>query len=625
MATDLKSIDQELEELLASSLGVDDDDDLGEDDDDLGEDDDDLGEDDDDLGEDDDDLGEDDDDLGEDDDDLGEDDDDLGEDDDDLGEDDDDLGEDDDDLGEDDDDLGEDDDDLGEDDDDLGEDDDDLGEDDDDLGEDDDDLGEDDDDLGEDDDDLGEDDDDLGEDIDDMLAADEVGGLDDRIERIQAKIRNTTSPRKRLRLKKRLARLKGRQLKRRLKMKAKIERGGGAGDGEYGLDAEYLDMGNTFGLDAEYLDVGETYGLEDESLGGVEGYLDMIEQYGEDVESEDAMGIVPLVFPLVGLTGYLLGKGAEKAGAKIRYNRHQLVASLPYLKYKQLRRIARNPFRKRWVRSLALAEMRRRRIRRMAGRPVIIRMIPAGGMVTVTRQVPMARIVQFSTRYPKGIIGRRRPTLRPRGMQIRPRNVVYTTPAQQAAMPQFTNADRRAAERGLPRPVLPVAPRIRSAPVKMPVRPAPRPKLPKVPRKAPSVLAIEAELARSLRAARNNAAKISAYSTALSKLYAERARTPQAERRFLEMDITRFEAALSRLRGSRNVDLLTALGADGAKPTLGDAMLANPFTTLLVGAAVFGVGALVGKERIVDATLSVTEKVTGAAHGAVTSARTRRS
>ena len=359
---------------------------------------------------------------------------------------------------------------------------------------------------------------------------------------------------------------------------------------------------------------------------GVEGYLDMIEQYGEDVESDESMGVVPLVFPLVGLTGYLLGKGAEKAGAKIRYNRHQLVASLPYLKYKQLRRIAKNPFRKRWVRDLALAEMRRRRIRRMAGRPVVIRMIPAGGMVTVTRQVPMARIVQFSTRYPKGIIRRRGLQIRPRGMQIRPRNVVYTTPAQQAAMPQFTNADRRAAERGLPRPVLPVAPRIRSAPVKMPVRPAPRPKvsLPKVPRKAPSVRAIEAELARALRAAKNNAAKISAYSTALSKLYAERARTPQAERRFLEMDITRFEAALSRLRGSRNVDLLTALGAEGTKPTLGDAMLANPFTTLLVGAAVFGVGALVGKERIVDATLSVTEKVTGAAHGAVTSARRRR-
>jgi hypothetical protein len=376
-------------------------------------------------------------------------------------------------------------------------------------------------------------------------------------------------------------------------------------------------MGDTYGLDAEYLDVGETYGLEDDSL-GVEGYLDMIEQYGEDVESDESMGVVPLVFPLVGLTGYLLGKGAEKAGAKIRYNRHQLVASLPYLKYKQLRRIAKNPFRKRWVRDLALAEMRRRRIRRMAGRPVVIRMIPAGGMVTVTRQVPMSRIVQFTTRYPKGIIRRRN--------IIRPRNVVYTTPAQQAAMPQFTNADRRAAERGLPRPVLPVAPRIRSAPVKMPVRPAPRPKvsLPKVPRKAPSVRAIEAELARALRAANNNAAKISAYSMALSKLYAERARTPQAERRFLEADISRYEAMLSRLRGSRNVDLLAALGAEGAKPELGDAMIANPFKTLLIGAAVFGVGALVGKERIVDAALSVTEKVTGAAHGAVTSARRRR-
>ena len=490
-----------------------------------------------------------------------------------------------------------------------------------------------------------------------------LAGLPERIERLEAKI-EMASGRKRFRLKKRLARLKARMMRRRLKAEAKAERYGyavplavieksmrerEARDAQARREAKrryeaemskvsmsrkpkrnllsaFIDTGTSYGLDAEYLDVGETYGLEEDDSLGVEGYLDMIEQYGEDVESEDAMGIVPLVFPLVGLTGYLVGKGAEKAAAKIRYNRHQLVAAMPYLRYKQLRRIAKNPFRKRWVRDLALAEMRRRRIRRLAGRPVIIRTVPAGGMITVTRQVPMTRIVQFTTRYPKGIIVRRRPTLRPRGMQIRPRNVVYTTPAQQAAMPQFTNADRRAAERGLPRPVLPVAPRIRSAPVKMPVRPAPRPKvsLPKVPRKAPSVRAIEAELARALRAAKNNAGKISAYSMALSKLYAERARTPQAERRFLEADITRFESALSRLRGSRNVDLLAALGADAPKPTLGDAMLANPFTTLLVGAAVFGVGALVGKERIVDATLSVTEKVTGAAHGAVTSARRRR-
>ena len=44
---------------------------------------------------------------------------------------------------------------------------------------------------------------------------------------------------------------------------------------------------------------------------------------------------------------------------------------------------------------------------------------------------------------------------------------------------------------------------------------------------------------------------------------------------------------------------------------------------VVLGAAVFGVGALVGKERVIDATLSVTEKITGAAHGAVTSARRR--
>ena len=494
-----------------------------------------------------------------------------------------------------------------------------------------------------------------------------LAGLPERIARIKAKLRTTTNPRKRYRLKKRLARLRARMMRRSLKAEAKAERNAGYGYAvplavieksmrEKGVREEaakaekranferatskrsqsrrvprhhaaYIDTGMSYGLDAEYLDVGDTYGAsmalkeiadtDEDEVGGVEGYLDMIEQYGEDVESEDAMGIVPLIFPLVGLTGYLVGKGAEKAAAKIRYNRHQLVAAMPYLKYRQLRRIARNPFRKRWVRDLALAEMRRRRIRRMQGRPVIIRTVPAGGMITVTRQVPMARIVQFTTRYPKGIIRRRN--------VIRPRNVVYTTPAQQAAMPQFTNADRRAVERGLPRPVLPVAPRIRSAPVTMPVRPAPRPKvtLPKVPRKAPSVRAIEAELARALRAARNNAAKISAYSTALSKLYAERARTPEATRRFLEADISRYEASLSRLRGSRNVDLLAALGADAAKPTLGDAMLSNPFTTLLLGAAVFGVGALVGKERVIDATLSVTEKITGAAHGAVTSARRR--
>jgi hypothetical protein len=70
--------------------------------------------------------------------------------------------------------------------------------------------------------------------------------------------------------------------------------------------------------------------------------------------------------------------------------------------------------------------------------------------------------------------------------------------------------------------------------------------------------------------------------------------------------------------------MLDSLGEDLAAPTLGQGLTAHPFQALAVGTVLFGIGALVGKDRIVDAGLAIGDTVGGAVHGTIKSARTRR-
>ena len=89
---------------------------------------------------------------------------------------------------------------------------------------------------------------------------------------------------------------------------------------------------------------------------------------------------------------------------------------------------------------------------------------------------------------------------------------------------------------------------------------------------------------------------------------------PPAQRRAIE-------ARRGNLRGDE--DMLGALMGE-TDPTIGQAVMSHPFQALLIGTALFGVGALVGKERIVDAGLAIGDAVTGTAHGAIRGARERR-
>ena len=86
-------------------------------------------------------------------------------------------------------------------------------------------------------------------------------------------------------------------------------------------------------------------------------------------------------------------------------------------------------------------------------------------------------------------------------------------------------------------------------------------------------------------------------------------------------------AARRAFRGEEDVlgeeDMLGALMGE-TNPTIGQAVMSHPFQALLIGTALFGVGALVGKERIVDAGLAIGDAVTGTAHGAIRGARERR-
>ena len=78
------------------------------------------------------------------------------------------------------------------------------------------------------------------------------------------------------------------------------------------------------------------------------------------------------------------------------------------------------------------------------------------------------------------------------------------------------------------------------------------------------------------------------------------------------------------LRGDEGSDMLGALMGDEVKPTIGQAVIAHPFQTLLIGTALFGIGAMVGIDRVIDAGLAVGHTVSDASSSVFGQARKRR-
>ena len=313
---------------------------------------------------------------------------------------------------------------------------------------------------------------------------------------------------------------------------------------------------------------------------GIDDYVEFVEM-NEGEPMPDALGAVP--FALAGLLGFLLGKGAAK-GAK--YTRDQLVAAMPYLKSSKLRSIKKNPFRKLWVRNLAAAELRRRMARKAAGQPVRILPVPPNGRIVVTRSVPMSRIALFTKKYSsdtsaRQVVTRRAPVVRARPMPRPPR----------AAVPA-TNAQRRLQEAAAQR----------------------------------AAAARQAAAQRTQAAAAKRAAEMRTQARQRQLAQAQIARMRPAAPAFTRPSPARLPGPRAALmaRGGKNEDVLGDLmGAEG-DPTIGQSIMAHPFQALLIGTALFGVGALVGKERIIDAGLAVGDSLTGAAHRSVRGARERR-
>jgi hypothetical protein len=241
---------------------------------------------------------------------------------------------------------------------------------------------------------------------------------------------------------------------------------------------------------------------------------------------------------------------------------------------KRLRQIASNPARKAWVRGLMKAEINRRLARQRAGQPVVVRRLPANKMIPVTRSVPMARIQQFSQKYAN-------PTKAVTAVVKRPGVRPPVGPSSMRASIPATNAARRAQE-------------------------------------AAAARKAAYDAAHPVRAARQAAGKPVLSKAVIAQREARRAAglkvMPAAQRRSIE-------ARRGNLRGDE--DMLGALMGE-TEPTIGQAVMSHPFQALLIGTALFGVGALVGKERIVDAGLAIGDAVMGTAHGAIRGARERR-
>ena len=330
-------------------------------------------------------------------------------------------------------------------------------------------------------------------------------------------------------------------------------------------------MGETIGED--YIDYGSEY-VEDGM--GVDDLLEFVEAYGDGALLADAYGVSTAaasaaVFGPVGLVAFLIGKSVDK---QAKYTRDQLIASIPYLPMKRLRQIASNPVRKEWVRGLMKAEINRRLARERAGQPVVVRRLPANKMIPVTRSVPMARIQQFSQKYAT-------PTKAVTSVVKRPGVRAPVGPSSTRPPIPATNAARRAQE-------------------------------------AAAARKAAYDAAHPTRAARQAAGKPVLSKAVVAQREARRAAglkvMPAAQRRAIE-------ARRGNLRGD---DMLGELMGD-TNPTIGQAVMSHPFQALLIGTALFGVGALVGKERIIDAGLAVGDAVTGTAHGAIRGARQSRS
>jgi hypothetical protein len=318
---------------------------------------------------------------------------------------------------------------------------------------------------------------------------------------------------------------------------------------------------------------------------GVDDYLEFVETFGGEPEA-DSYGVVP--FLLAGLVGYLTGKAIDK---KVKYDRHQLVAAMPYLKASRLRAIKANPFRKPWVRNLAAAELRRRAARKAAGRPISILPVPAGGRITVTRQIPLARIQAFTQKY----------STDQKASSATVRRDSASAPSAVTAQAADTNAARRARER---------AQAAQAAKAAMAKQRA----------DARRAQMVKAQIARRREMIQRARAEGKPAPAVRPPLAPGRPPFPGAPQRVPPPRA----ALIAARRGGRNEDLLGDLmGAEG-DPTIGQALMAHPFQALLIGTALFGVGALVGKERIIDAGLSVGDAVSGATHRTIRGARERR-
>ena len=272
--------------------------------------------------------------------------------------------------------------------------------------------------------------------------------------------------------------------------------------------------------------------------------------------------VAAAAFSLPGVLAYYTGKAIDK---QVKYDRRHLITAMPHMKASQLRAVASDPLRLGWVRDLAMAEIARRVARKQAGRPVAVRPLPPGGTFRAVRNVPATRVTAFIRKY-------KTPTKAIQAVVNRPAGPRVVRPA---AIPA-TNAERRAIEHHAT---------VREA-------------------RKQAGLAVLPKWAVKQREARREAG--------LKVVPAAQRRAAMAKRGLLKGD------------EMGQADMLGAL-MGATTPTLGEAAMSHPWQALLVGTALFGVGALVGKERILDAGLSIGEAVSGKTHGAIRGYRQSRS
>ena len=407
---------------------------------------------------------------------------------------------------------------------------------------------------------------------------------------------------------------------------------------------------------------------------GIDDHLEFIESFG--ATSATVQGAVVDANRLIAFL-----KSSTASG---KYTKNHLVAAMPYMKTRDLQRIAKNVFRKKWVRAFADAEVKRRVARKRAGQPVTLMTIPATGMIAPTAFVSMDRINTFAQKYSS-------PTRAMQAVVARPTPAPVQTAQVSTGVPA-TNADRRAAAQATQARAakfvqVQTAVRNQAGPsiMRPPVGPSStRPLIPatNAARRAQEAAARKAtyDAAHPTRAARQAAGLPVLSKKVVAQRKARRAAglkvMPAAQRRAIEgrrgnlrgddmfdvlgeeMGATRAarqaaglpvlskavvaqraarraaglkvmpaaqRRAIEGRRGNlRGDDMLDVLGEELAVPTLSQGLMSHPFKAILIGTAIFGVGALVGKDRILDAGLAIGDMVAGTTHGVIKDARTRR-